>query len=72
MDSSSMVNVGALLAEEHRWRTALVGGLAGGVAGAVGELAPTGGLFERLLLTAVVALALALVLVVLVSWYDRR
>ena len=67
-----MRDVEAFLGDERRWRTALVGGVAGGVAGAAGGFVPPAGAVERTLLTAAIAVVLALALVVLVGHYDRR
>ena len=53
-------------------RMIVVGGLSGGVGGAVGTLAETGNLYEQLALTGAVAVLVALVLLVGVTYLGAR
>ena len=61
----------AFLNDDRRWRIALGGGVAGGAAGAVGALVPSGDLLSSLLVTSVIAVGLALVFAVLLGRGDE-
>lgn len=64
-------DVEAFFDGEHRWRNALVGGLAGGVGGAAGAFVDAG-VVERTVVIAAVALLVAGALVLVLGHFDRR
>ena len=62
----------AAFARSSDARMVVVGGLAGGVGGAVGALANTGSLYARLALTGVAAVVVALALLAVLVYLDAR
>jgi hypothetical protein len=65
-------NVQAFFASDKRYRNALVGGVVGGVAGAVWTVMDAASLAERLFVVALVAAGLAIAMILLLGGRDEE